>query len=186
VPERQGGHPPSIEVPLCSGVPCSLPALGLLHCESHVATVHAVHLAFISSSCAGANTVARYPDRHQRMAKSLAITRDREHTSQQSRDGLKAPEISTPDRHPTANVAPMSPGSTPCLCQSYPQQLRRPRSSAPSRTKQPIGLEPPGRIKNVGYFSRWHVPGWKLPRRWSAAAFACSREAMATHQDRVS
>ena len=99
---------------------------------------------------------------------------------------LKAPEISTPDRHPTATVAPMSPGSTPCLCQSYPQQLRRPMSSAPSRTKQRIGLEPPGRIKNVGYFSRWHVPGWKLPRRWSAAAFACSREAMAAHQHRVS
>jgi hypothetical protein len=39
--------------------------MGLLHCESHVATVHAVHQAFISSSCAGANTVARYPERHQ-------------------------------------------------------------------------------------------------------------------------
>jgi hypothetical protein len=36
--------------------PCSLPALGLLHCESHVATAHAVHQAFISLSCAGANT----------------------------------------------------------------------------------------------------------------------------------
>ena len=36
----------------------------------------------------------------------------------QSGDALKAPEISTPDRHPrTATVAPRAMGGAPCLCQ---------------------------------------------------------------------
>jgi hypothetical protein len=38
----------------------------------NICRTHAVHQAFISSSCAGANTVARYPDRHQTIRRASA------------------------------------------------------------------------------------------------------------------
>jgi hypothetical protein len=59
----------------------------------------------------------------------FAIPSNQAHAPRQSRDGLKAPEISTPDRHRTATVAPEFQGARPCPRQNYHSQQPRPSRS---------------------------------------------------------